>query len=312
MQRSLIRRGVSVISKRYGLPQEVLSFEAKASGDVLAPRAGEVQVRMQASLVGVEDLRTILGVSLSESSDSTTIVGTSGVGIVDAVGTSVSNVKRGDAVLVLGSNNGCWSSSIVSPADAIIRLPSHLSPTQSATLPLLLAANIILQLPIKSLEEDDSVLLARGMDVMLAQAIKLVGKYRNINVISDVASARGARLAISSQTGKATTDVVRRLGPGGLLVFTPGLPNLSNETNTVSLPIAKAIFTDVAVRGFHLHSWVASNPSEAVRALEQIWPAIENKELLLPVNVWPLSEYGDAIASVQENSDAAAVLLLFE
>ena len=98
--------------------------------DVGAPAADEVVIRMEAFPVNPADLLTLEGRYATRPVLPATL-GAEGVGIIDAVGDDVADLKVGDRVLPLGRDN--WVAVKKEPAARVIKLPD-MDPLQASML----------------------------------------------------------------------------------------------------------------------------------------------------------------------------------
>jgi len=109
---------------------EVLQWESVDVGD---PGAGEARVRHTA--IGVNYIDTYHRSGLYKLVLPSGL-GTEGAGIVEAVGTGVTDVRPGDRVAYSGGPLGAYSEVRVMPADRLVKLPDGLSDKIAATLML--------------------------------------------------------------------------------------------------------------------------------------------------------------------------------
>jgi len=109
---------------------EVLQWESVEVGD---PGAGEARVRHTA--VGVNYIDTYHRSGLYKLVLPSGL-GTEGAGVVEAVGTGVTEVRPGDRVAYSGGPLGAYSEVRVMPADRLVKLPDGLSDKIAATLML--------------------------------------------------------------------------------------------------------------------------------------------------------------------------------
>jgi NADPH2:quinone reductase len=109
---------------------EVLQWE---SVDVGEPGAGEARVRHTA--IGVNYIDTYHRSGLYKLALPSGL-GTEGAGIVEAVGSGVTDVRPGDRVAYSGGPLGAYSEVRVMPADRLIKLPDGVSDKLAATLML--------------------------------------------------------------------------------------------------------------------------------------------------------------------------------
>jgi NADPH2:quinone reductase len=109
---------------------EVLQWESVDVGD---PGAGEARVRHTA--IGVNYIDTYHRSGLYKLVLPSGL-GTEGAGIVEAVGTGVTDVRPGDRVAYSGGPLGAYSEVRVMPADRLVKLPDSISDKMAATLML--------------------------------------------------------------------------------------------------------------------------------------------------------------------------------
>jgi NADPH2:quinone reductase len=109
---------------------EVLQWESVDVGD---PGAGEARVRHTA--IGVNYIDTYHRSGLYKLVLPSGL-GTEGAGIVEAVGTGVTDVRPGDRVAYSGGPLGAYSEVRVMPADRLVKLPDGISDKIAATLML--------------------------------------------------------------------------------------------------------------------------------------------------------------------------------
>ena len=109
---------------------EVLQWESVDVGD---PGAGEARVRHTA--IGVNYIDTYHRSGLYKLVLPSGL-GTEGAGIVEAVGTGVTDVRPGDRVAYSGGPLGAYSEVRVMPPDRLVKLPDGISDKMAATLML--------------------------------------------------------------------------------------------------------------------------------------------------------------------------------
>jgi NADPH2:quinone reductase len=109
---------------------EVLQWESVDVGD---PGAGEARVRHTA--IGVNYIDTYHRSGLYKLVLPSGL-GTEGAGIVEAVGTGVTDVRPGDRIAYSGGPLGAYSEVRVMPADRLVKLPDGISDKIAATLML--------------------------------------------------------------------------------------------------------------------------------------------------------------------------------
>ncbi|GGK32456.1 zinc-dependent alcohol dehydrogenase family protein [Salinarimonas ramus] len=112
----------------FGPPAEVVRLERRA---LERPRAHEVRVRMLLSAINPSDLVTIAGAYPSRTT-LPFVPGFEGVGVIDAVGSEVADLRPGDRVLPIGSA-GCWQEARCVDASWCFRVPDALPDISAAT-----------------------------------------------------------------------------------------------------------------------------------------------------------------------------------
>jgi NADPH2:quinone reductase len=109
---------------------EVMQWEEVAVGD---PGPGEARIRHTA--IGLNYIDTYHRSGLYKLPLPTGL-GSEGAGVVEAVGTGVTDVKPGDRVAYCGGAPGSYSEVRVMPADRLVKLPDGVSERTAATLML--------------------------------------------------------------------------------------------------------------------------------------------------------------------------------
>ncbi|KAL4814485.1 hypothetical protein BDW67DRAFT_186683 [Aspergillus spinulosporus] len=131
------------------------------------PGTGEVRIKV----AYIKDIITALGLIASPDQ-----LGLEGSGVVESVGTGVSNIRKGDRVIFLGP--GCFATHVTVPAARTIPLPENWSLEEGATSPIvsLTAAQCLLRLG--KLRRGQSVLIhaaAGGVGIAAIRICKGVG-----------------------------------------------------------------------------------------------------------------------------------------
>lgn len=278
--------------------------------------AGEVALQMKASLVSSEDTRELVhGVFLGVQGEG--VIGTSGCGVVTAVGSGVWGISRGDLVLASASLNretisrpdgearvGLWQSAdveVILPVSSVVRVDSGAKGRQdeleAATLPLLLSAYHMLE----GLKAGDTVVIDEKSNDALQKAVAEVAHAKDLDVKSTDsgkrASIKGAQLAITSRSGSHSVNMMRTLGAGGTLVVYHGPQGEPLDAEgTVNIPVASSIFADVTIRGFGgFQAWHQSDPQGVQNSMAAVQALVKDnklsqKSLLAAATVFSLHE----------------------
>jgi NADPH2:quinone reductase len=180
---------------------EVLQFESVSVGD---PGPGEARVRHSA--VGLNYIDTYHRSGLYKLALPSGI-GSEAAGVVEAVGSGVTDVKAGDRVAYSGGPLGAYADARVMPVDRLVKIPEGVSDRSAATLMLKgLTVQYLLRqtYPVKA---GDTILLhaaAGGIGLIACQWARALG----VTVIGTVGSDAKAELAKAN--GCAHTIVYTR------------------------------------------------------------------------------------------------------
>jgi NADPH:quinone reductase len=228
----------------YGAP-EVMQLEELP---LPSPRAGEAVVRIKAASVNFLDVQKRRGELVGQAfykhaalggSDLPATLGSQGVGIVEAIGSEVSNVQVGDRVSFVGES---YASHAVVPAVRLIRIPDGLDFEQAAAgmnQGFLAYAFTHFAYPVKAGDWCLIQAAAGGIGLLLCQMAKLRGGLV-IGVTSTAAKAEFVRQAgadaviISTQSDIAKE--ARRIAQGrGVSVVYDGVGKDTFEASLDSL-----------------------------------------------------------------------------
>jgi myxalamid-type polyketide synthase MxaB len=137
----------------------------------------EVEISVQAAGLNYKDVLKSLGMLEQiplESSDTDLLFGLECAGIIESVGSNVSNVNVGDKVIALHAP-GCFGSFVTVKADRMILKPDHLSFVESATLPIVFLTAWYSLIKLAKIKKGDRVLIhgaAGGVGQAAIQIIK--------------------------------------------------------------------------------------------------------------------------------------------
>lgn len=169
---------------------EVLRMESVDVGD-----PGPDQVRLRHAAVGLNFADTYFRngtypIPLPAG------IGVEGAGVVEAIGTNVTNVKPGDRVTYTGFLNtlGAYSTARLVPAAPLIHLPDDISCETAAAMTMRGLTSAYLMRRIHPFVEGDTILLhaaAGGVGLIVSQWAKLLG----LRVIGTVSSEEKAVVA---------------------------------------------------------------------------------------------------------------------
>lgn len=166
---------------------EVLTWEEV---DVAEPGLGQIKIRQEAAGLNFIDVYHRTGLYKQELPFTP---GVEGAGVVDAVGDSVTNVKKGDRVAYAGPLGGYAEERLID-ADRVVKLPDAISTQQAAGMMLQgMTAQMLLRsvYPVKS---GDAILVqaaAGGVGLIMCQWAAALGA----TVIGTVSTEEKAELA---------------------------------------------------------------------------------------------------------------------
>lgn len=260
----------------FGIPQNVLRVENKK---IESPRRGEVLVRMIVRPINPSDLTPITG-AYSHRISLPGIPGYEGVGIVEEVGTSVSQELIGKRVLPL-RGEGTWQEFVKASAELVVPIPNFIDDYIAAQLYINPVTAWLTCTEVLKLKPDNVLLVnACGSSIgrIFAQFSKILG-FRLIAVtrndiytkellqlgasfvinttetllhktVMELTNGLGANAAIDSVGGLYGTDLAFCIRPNGTFL-TIGL--LSGKPVNWAEITRKA---KVNVKMFHLRHWI--------------------------------------------------------
>lgn len=170
-----------------GGPEEMI-WEAV---DVPAPQAHEV--RLRATVVGLNYIDTYHRIGMYPL-PMPAVLGREGAGIVEEIGSAVTEVKVGDRVAYASNPVGSYAEARVMTAERLVKIPDNITDQQAASMMLKgMTAQYLLHRTYK-VKAGDTILVhaaAGGVGLILCQWAKHIGA----NVIGTVGSAEKASLA---------------------------------------------------------------------------------------------------------------------
>jgi NADPH:quinone reductase len=318
----------------FGKPHEVLRLDEVPLPE---PGPGQVRLRMTHRSLNPADLHTVLG-RYGHAPDLPAVAGHEGVGVVDALGEGVRDLREGQRVIPMGVE-GTWQEHVVLDAEACFPLPEGVSDEDAAqlfvnplTAHLLLDAlalpegawvlqtagtsqvgRLVVQLAARrglrtiSLvrrEEARRELIALGADeILVAETPDPEDLRHDVLYLTD---GRGADGALDAVAGPAGSAVARCLADSGTMLVYGGL---SGEP--LALDAGTLIFRRVGVRGFWRTKWFETHPlDETRRHLTHLAGLLAEGSLRLPVAArYDLADVAEAIAHSRRPGTPGKVLL---
>jgi NADPH:quinone reductase-like Zn-dependent oxidoreductase len=196
----------AIVQTGYGAPEQVLRIEEI---DVPAVRADEVLIRIRATSVNTPDWATVAGepsilrLGTGPRRPKRPIRGSDVAGVVEAVGTRVSNLAPGDEVL--GSTKGTFAEYVAAPVAQLVKKPAGLTFTDAAASVMTgLTALVAMR---------DVAHVGAGTRVLINGASGGVG-----TMAVQIAKALGAE--VTGVCGPRNVELVRSLGADHVVDYT--------------------------------------------------------------------------------------------
>jgi mitochondrial enoyl-[acyl-carrier protein] reductase / trans-2-enoyl-CoA reductase len=274
----------SLTIDRVGPPAEVVTL---ASSNVRAPGPAEVVVRMHYAPINPADLNFIAGTYGKKPSFPATL-GIEGAGVVDAIGTNVTDLALGQSVIVM-AGLGCWATHVVCEAAAVIPLPDGIDLAQAAMLRVnpATAARLLMgtgrELPpgawviqnagtsavaqsVAALAKAAGLrvltLVRRAESVPEGDALTFWDDASSMDTIRATLGAEHPSLALNAVGGESALRCMDLLGENGTLVTYGAMAR-----QPLKVPNGFLIFKNLRLTGFWLSRWIEATPATEVRAL---------------------------------------------
>ena len=322
----------ALIHSTFGDPTEVLEVAERALPE---PGPGEVRVRTVLATIHNHDLWTIRG-TYGFRPDLPAASGTEAVGIVDALGEGVENLKVGQRVS--GGAFGVWAEYFVARAGGLIPVPDAI-PDETAAQMVSMPFSALALLDSLDLEPGDWMVqnTANGAVGKLvaqfapARGIRVLGLVRRDAGVDELAAlgihqvvstesadwrVRAAealggaapRAAIDSVGGEAAGELLSLLGEGGTLVSFGAM-----GSDLMQISSGDLIFKQATVKGFWA-STVSRTMDAATRGalFGELLQRVGSGEVPLPVEaVYPFEQAREAAAASAVPGRAGKILLRF-
>ena len=315
----------------FGKPTEVLSIGDRPTPE---PKANEVRVKTILASIHNHDLLTIRG-QYGFKPEMPAIGGSEAVGIIDAVGSDVKNLKVGQRVAA-ASVQATWAEYFVAVEDMVFPMPDSLDDEMAAQL-IAMPLSALMLIEFLELESGQWVVhnaangavgkslamlaAARGINtinvVRSGDAIKeleALGIKHNINTSDDdwkdqvkaILGDEKISAAVDSIGGESSNDLLALLGHGGTLAsfgIMSGKPMVLNPTHI--------IFKQATIKGF----WGSKISQEMSvenkqRLVDELIERANNGNLKLPVEAtFDLADILKAVDGKMQSEKNGKVLL---
>lgn len=311
MQQSAIRH------HSFGKPLEVLQLEQVPQ---LEPKAGEVRVRLEAATINPSDYGMIGG-SYGRLRELPAVAGREGVGVVEQLGSGVSDVEIGTRVRFPGED-GAWQASACIAADELLVVPANVHVEQAAISFINPPTAYCLLNKIVDLQAGDWVVQNAGNSavglsvIQMAKALglKTISQVRREELVeplkamgadhvvmegtgwakgvSEMTHGAPVRLALNSIGGESAIDQIKALSDGGTQVTFGGMVG-----DKVRFPTRFLIFNDVRLQGFWWDQFAKRHGVDGVReVMAEVYAMMADGRLKLPIEKsYLFTEYKEAI-----------------
>lgn len=315
----------------FGKPTEVLSIGDRPTPE---PKANEVRVKTLLASIHNHDLLTIRG-QYGFKPEMPAIGGSEAVGIIDAVGSDVKNLKVGQRVAA-ASVQATWAEYFVAVEDMVFPMPDSLDDEMAAQL-IAMPLSALMLIEFLELKSGQWIIhnaangavgkslamlaAARGINtinvVRSGDAIKeleALGIKHNINTSDDdwkdqvkaILGDEKISAAVDSIGGESSNDLLALLGHGGTLAsfgIMSGKPMVLNPTHI--------IFKQATIKGF----WGSKISQEMSvenkqRLVDELIERANNGNLKLPVEAtFDLADILKAVDGKMQSEKNGKVLL---
>lgn len=314
-----------------GNPAEVLHLRERT---LTPPEGHEVRVRMRYAPINPADLNFMEG-TYGRAAHPPCIPGHEGCGEVEAVGSLVTSLAKGDVVAPL-LGTGCWTQHLTAAEHHFAKLPPQIDPVQASMLRINPVTAWALLKNYITLEEGSWVAQNAANSGVGRALIQIAHHFglRTINFVrrpelieelkklgadavvldndEGVAEAKKivghepVRLAANAVGGDSAIHLMDLLSSEGIMVTYGAMSRRS-----LKVPNKFLIFKNLQLHGLWITKWFekASTP-ELAEVLDPLTALIENGDLVTAIDrIVPLSEFKQAILRAQEGSRHGKVIL---
>lgn len=291
-----ISRSLLSISKRFltskqleyaerGDPTKVVQLKIRELSDDVDSK--KVRVRWLAAPVNPADINQIQGV-YPVKPPLPAVGGNEGVGEIDAVGSEIVGLKKGDRVFIIHSGAGTWTQYSICDESDLVKLDSDIPLEIGATIQVNPPTAYRMLTDFVDLKPGDLV-VQNGASSNVGRAVIQIARARGlhtVNVIrksersSDTANElielgadevyiedemltkmrgkiKNAKLALNCVGGRSTLSLASCLGRKGVMVTYGGM-----SKQPLQIPTGPLIFKDIVLKGFWVTDWYRSAQKE--------------------------------------------------
>jgi len=323
----------ALVCKEYGPPEKLV---IEAVSDPLAGD-GEILVDIKAAGINFPDLLLIAGTYQVKIAPPF-VPGNEAAGVVEAVGAGVTRYKPGDRVIIIPTGGG-FAEKCVVPENLCLPLPASMNYRQGAGFTITYATSFHAFRQSTLLQPGETVLVlgaAGGVGITAVEIAKALGA-RVIAAASSEDKLQFAREAGADETinysQASLRDAVKELtgGKGVDVVYDPVGGDLAQMAlrslawngrylvigfacgDIPNFPANIALLKEASIIGVWWGTWSSRNPAESLQNMAQLAAMVEEGKLNPRVTEsYPLDQYAEAFAAIEQRRAKGKVVLTFE
>ncbi|KAL0488776.1 trans-2-enoyl-CoA reductase [Acrasis kona] len=326
--------------KQYGNVRDVLKMETVQLSDL---QPNQVLVKMLAAPVNPADLNMIQGNYGKKAESFPAVGGNEGVGVIEEVGSAVTNLKVNQRVIPAKSGFGTWRTYAVASESDLIQVPDDIPVEFSSVLSVNPMTAYRLLNDFADLKEGD-VVVQNAPNSAVGLCVIQLAKQRGIRTINILRSPRPdqdtaierlkelggtivvtdqyassanmrelvsdlpkAKLGLNATGGEGGRAVARFLGEDAQFVTYGGM-----SRQPITLPTSPFIFNNITARGFWLTKWSEkANVEERKKLLHELSNMFRDKKLVMLIKNERFSELPYVLPTIEEPFREKKVVLKF-
>ncbi len=313
----------------YKGPLENLYLKPEDENPTIGPR--EIDVVVKAAGLNFRDVLNAMGLYPGDAG----LLGGECAGIVQAVGSDVTEFKAGDRVL--GISPGCFASHAVGPAEFFTLMPPKLKFTEAAAIPIVFSTAYQALIHLAKINAGEKVLIhaaAGGVGLAAIQIAQQVGAEIYATASSQEKHAYLRSLGINHVYNSRTLDyadeILRDTQGQGVDIVLNSLSGEGFIAQTVSACHQEARFVEIGKRDIWpkevMHSarpdinyvilaldeWMIQQPQEAHNLLQTVTDQFDEEKFKIPhCTCFPITEAESAFEYLQRAKNIGKVILTF-
>lgn len=302
------------------------------------PACGEHQVLIRTEGVSVNyaDLQTRRGAYHAGGSTFPVIPGLDATGIIEKVGSQVTNVHVGQRVIAF-PHTGTYATYVVADSNLVFPVPKNLPLEQAIACPLITFTSRMLLAKVAHLEKNETILIhaaSGGIGTTAIQMARTMGAKKIIGTVGsrakmqaaldagantvlclesgpfeesvlEMTSGRGVDVILDSLGGHYTADGMKCLAPYGRMVAFGNASHSYSDLNTGSLHASCR-----SVLGFSIGSTRKMRPEWFAEAAPAVMKDLENGRIRIPIAAcFPLDAAAKAHELLEQRQITGKVIL---